>query len=83
MASTTDVAGRRRVGMFEEVHDDQGNTFKQTSGRGNIAQYETQTGKPFVSNTAAGPDGLRWRAEEAGALPPSDMFPMHTPRTTL
>lgn len=84
--ASTDVAGRRRIGMFEKVSDDMGNTFEQTSGRGNIAQFKTQTGAPFVANTASCPDTLRWKAQSAGALPEPDMglsFYQSPRRTTL
>lgn len=82
--ASTDAAGRRRLGMFEKVEDDLGNTFEQTSGRGNIAQFKTQTGAPFVANTASCPDTLRWKAQAAGALPSPDMGMdmFHSPRRT-
>lgn len=86
MASTTDVAGRKRIGMFEKVEDpDTGETFEQTSGRGNIAQFKTSKGDTFVAPTSASSNGLAWRAREAGAdLPEPDMGLMfHSTRKTL
>lgn len=81
--ATTDVAGRRRQGMFEVSTDEQGNTFAQTSGRGNIAQYAVNGGPDsIVASTAASPRSLSWDAQATGAIPPQP-FDMRTPRTTL
>lgn len=82
-----DVAGVRRIGMFEEVHDQiTGATFRQTSGRGKVSQFEvTQGGSgPFVAKNINDPSYLGYKAQAAGAAPMEDVFSMPAPkRTTL
>lgn len=81
--ATTDVAGRRRIGMFEKVESPSGNSYTQTSGRGNIAQFDVNGGpSTIVANTATSPRGLDWAAEEVGAIP-MQPFTSTTPRTKL